>query len=72
MNPTLSTPIVVGEHYLATGLVGFRLHTELRVVVTHICTGGQYANIMTADLADVGTKLVIDIDRLKPCFDSPY
>lgn len=67
MNPI--TPVVPGSYRLATGLVGFRLHTELRVFVTHICTGGEFANVITADLADAGTRLTIEVDRLQPIDD---
>ena len=48
---------------LASGLVGFP-STTLRVRVTR--TEGNYAWVVTADLLDAGTKLVLDASQVSP------
>ena len=50
-------------HALATGLRGFQSST-LRVRVTR--TEGDYVWVVTADLQDVGTPLVLDASQIQP------
>lgn len=48
---------------IASGLVGFKSDT-LRVKV--IRSEGDYRWVVTADLQDAGTKLVLDASQVKP------
>jgi hypothetical protein len=51
----------VGGYGLASGLVGFR-SSDLRVKVTRI--DGNYIFVVTADLLDAGTALVLDAGQV--------
>ncbi len=53
---------------IATDLKGFPTST-LRVKITRFIGYGHY-NVITADLRDSGTQLVLTEDQLQPCDDT--
>jgi hypothetical protein len=58
----------MSRYFLATGLVGFRSST-LRVRETERRDG--YSWVVTADLLDAGTKLVLDESQVVTPADEP-
>ena len=57
----------IGSYGLASGLVGFPT-SELRVKVTEAARSGHIW-VMTADLADAGTPLVLREEQVQPLED---
>lgn len=55
----------VGDYAIARSLIGFDSDpVDLRVRVTHAPEHGQIVTVVTADLLDAGTLLVLDPSRV--------
>ena len=54
--------MTANKYAIASGLKGFGIHTSLRVRVLEV--RGDYVWVITADMADAGTRLVLDPSQL--------